>query len=52
LHEQPALGRSDASACPTATRAARELLSLPMRPNLTDGEIGRIADTMLRILDS
>jgi dTDP-3-amino-3,4,6-trideoxy-alpha-D-glucose transaminase len=44
LHEQPVLVEYGARECPVAARVTRELLSLPLRPQLTDADISRVAD--------
>ena len=48
LHEQPAFTALEplAGACPVATRAAQEVLCLPVFPELTDGEVDRVADAV------
>lgn len=46
LHEQPVLVEYGARACPVAARAARELLSLPLRPQLTAAAVSRVADVV------
>jgi dTDP-4-amino-4,6-dideoxygalactose transaminase len=43
LHEQPAYARWARGRLPEAERAAREVLSLPVHPWLTDEEIERVA---------
>ena len=43
LHEQPAYARWAQGPLPEAERAAREVLSVPVHPWLTDGEIARVA---------
>jgi dTDP-4-amino-4,6-dideoxygalactose transaminase len=43
LHQQPAFAEGAAGeALPVAERAAREVLSLPMFPELTDGEVDQV----------
>ena len=42
LNEQPAFTSCAGSNCPTAARAARELLSLPLYPGLTDDDAARV----------
>jgi dTDP-4-amino-4,6-dideoxygalactose transaminase len=46
LEEQPAFSSlaADASDCPVAKRAATDVLSLPMFPELSDGEVERVCD--------
>ena len=39
LPEQPAFGASRA-ACPVAQAAARQIVSLPLHPRLTDDDVG------------
>ena len=43
LHEQAAFAAYPAPPCPVAERAARELLSLPLHPGLTDADIKHVA---------
>ena len=45
LHQQPAFKPSsaDAASCPEAARAAAEVLSLPMYPELTAAQQQRVA---------
>ena len=40
LHEQPAFESYRGTDCPVAAQAARELLSLPLHPGLSDADIG------------
>jgi len=49
IHELPAYDGVDAS-CPVAERAAREVVSLPVHPALTDEQVERVA-TALREYD-
>jgi dTDP-3-amino-3,4,6-trideoxy-alpha-D-glucose transaminase len=42
LHEQPAFLPYRAPECPVASRATRELLSLPLHPGLADAEARRV----------
>jgi len=46
LHEQPAFAASRAHECPVATRAARELLSLPLHPGLTDSDVQTVVSAV------
>ena len=43
LSEQPAFAPYAPAACPVAGRAARELLSLPLNPQLSDEDAARVA---------
>jgi dTDP-4-amino-4,6-dideoxygalactose transaminase len=43
LHQQPALRRYAGGALPEAERASREVLALPMFPELTEAEVERVA---------
>jgi dTDP-3-amino-3,4,6-trideoxy-alpha-D-glucose transaminase len=43
LNEQPAFASYPSAACPVAARAARELLSLPLHPGLSDDTVRRVA---------
>jgi dTDP-4-amino-4,6-dideoxygalactose transaminase len=43
LSAQEAFAGCEPAACPVATRAAAELLSLPLHPRLTDDEVTRVA---------
>jgi dTDP-4-amino-4,6-dideoxygalactose transaminase len=49
IHYPASLGQQDAfagrepTACPVADRAAREVLSLPLNPRLTDHDVARVA---------
>lgn len=49
LHRQPAWLRTygEAPPYPRAERLAREILSLPVFPELTDGEVERVADAVV-----
>jgi dTDP-4-amino-4,6-dideoxygalactose transaminase len=53
IHRQPAWVErfGPAPALPRAERAAREILSLPVHPDLTDGEVERVADAVRRFFD-
>lgn len=52
LHEQPAFASSRAgSSLEESTRAARELLSLPCHPDLSDAEVEHVARALRRALD-
>jgi dTDP-3-amino-3,4,6-trideoxy-alpha-D-glucose transaminase len=42
LNEQPAFSAYSTRQCPAASRAARELLSLPLHPGLSDVEVARV----------
>lgn len=44
LPEQPAFTAYGPAACPAASAAARELLSLPLRPKLRDDDVARVCD--------
>jgi dTDP-3-amino-3,4,6-trideoxy-alpha-D-glucose transaminase len=46
LHEQPALSEYVSAACPEASRAGRELLSLPLHPRLADADATSVADAV------
>jgi dTDP-3-amino-3,4,6-trideoxy-alpha-D-glucose transaminase len=46
LTDQPAFAALASHACPVAAAAARELLSLPLYPRLTDADIVRVADAV------
>jgi dTDP-3-amino-3,4,6-trideoxy-alpha-D-glucose transaminase len=43
LTAQPAFAAYAPADCPAAARAARELLSLPLHPRLTEADVGRVA---------
>ncbi len=43
IPRQPALAATHPAECPVASRACDEVLSLPLRPGLTDDEVGRVA---------
>ena len=42
LNEQPAFAASHPGACPVASRAAGELLSLPLHPGLSDADVQQV----------
>ena len=42
LSEQPAFAAFQPRACPVASRAARELLSLPLHPGLSDADVRQV----------
>lgn len=46
LHEQPAFAGYRAHECPVATRAARELLSLPLHPGLTASDLETVVSAV------
>ena len=46
LHEQPAFAPYRAHECPVATRAARELLSLPLHPGLADSDVQTVVSAV------
>lgn len=48
LSQQPALARWS-RPCPRAEQAAGEVLSLPMHPLLTSGEVDAVCDTLLTV---
>ena len=50
IHRQPAWRATygDAPALPRAEQAAREILSLPVHPDLTDVEVERVAEATVR----
>jgi dTDP-3-amino-3,4,6-trideoxy-alpha-D-glucose transaminase len=43
IPRQPALAGSSPAECPRADAASREVLSLPLHPGLTDGDLARVA---------
>jgi dTDP-4-amino-4,6-dideoxygalactose transaminase len=43
MHEQPAYARWTRGSLPEAERAAREVLSVPVHPWLSDDEVARVA---------
>jgi dTDP-4-amino-4,6-dideoxygalactose transaminase len=49
IHRQPAWLRAfgEAPALPRAEQAAREILSLPVHPDLTDAEVERVVDAIV-----
>jgi dTDP-3-amino-3,4,6-trideoxy-alpha-D-glucose transaminase len=46
LGEQRAFAGCPAGPCPEAARGAREVLSLPLHPRLSDGDIARVASAV------
>jgi dTDP-4-amino-4,6-dideoxygalactose transaminase len=46
LHRQPAFAPFDPADCPEAEAASREILSLPMFPELTNDEVKRVGTTV------
>ena len=46
LNEQPAFEPYRAHECPVAARAARELLSLPLHPGLTDSDVQTVVSAV------
>jgi len=50
IHRQPAWRDrfADSPALPHAERSAREIVSLPVFPELTDGEVERVAETVAK----
>jgi dTDP-4-amino-4,6-dideoxygalactose transaminase len=46
LHEQPAFAPYRAHECPVATRAVRELLSLPLHPGLADSDVQTVVSAV------
>jgi dTDP-3-amino-3,4,6-trideoxy-alpha-D-glucose transaminase len=46
LTEQPAFTAYATHSCPVAERAARELLSLPLHPRLTDADVAHVTDAL------
>jgi dTDP-3-amino-3,4,6-trideoxy-alpha-D-glucose transaminase len=44
LTEQPAFADAPRTPCPAAARAAREVLSLPLHPGLSDEDVRRVID--------
>lgn len=53
IHRQPAWRSvfGDAPALPHAEQAAREVLSLPVHPDMTDAEVEHVADAVARFFD-
>jgi len=49
IHRQPAWLRAfgETPSLPRAEQAAREMLSLPMHPDLTDAEVERVVDAVV-----
>ena len=46
LNEQPAFAAYSTGHCPVASRAARELLSLPLHPGLSDIDVERVVSAV------
>ena len=46
LHEQPIYARWARGPLPEAERAAKEVVSVPVHPWLTDGEVARVAEAL------
>jgi dTDP-3-amino-3,4,6-trideoxy-alpha-D-glucose transaminase len=46
LTKQPAFAAFGSQECPVAVSAAGQLLSLPLSPRLTDGDVVRVADSV------
>jgi dTDP-3-amino-3,4,6-trideoxy-alpha-D-glucose transaminase len=46
LNEQPAFAAYSTRQCPVASRAARELLSLPLHPGLSDLDVERVVSAV------
>ena len=51
LHEQRAFASARAASLQESTRAAREILSLPCHPDLSDAEVEHVAGALRRALD-
>ncbi len=49
-HRQPSLERFGSGYLPTVERAARRLVSLPMYPTLSNGDVDRICDVAAEVL--
>jgi dTDP-4-amino-4,6-dideoxygalactose transaminase len=50
IHRQRAYAHLQQAACPVAERAAKEMISLPMYPDLTAAEVDRVTDALLASL--
>ncbi len=46
IPEQPAYAHLDAPPCPEASRAAGEVLSLPIQPELSEAEVARVVEVI------
>ncbi len=46
IPRQPALASATPAECPVASRVCEEILSLPLHPGLTDGEIDAVAEAV------
>ncbi|HET9897521.1 MAG TPA: DegT/DnrJ/EryC1/StrS family aminotransferase [Streptosporangiaceae bacterium] len=51
-HLQPPLRRFADGPLPVAERAATELLSLPLFPHMTDGQVDRVCDALSEVLQA
>ena len=49
-HEQTAYVRWADTPCPVASRAAKEIVSLPMHPHLTVDEVDRVCEALAKVL--
>ena len=51
LHRQPAFeGIADMPALPTAEWLSERVLSLPVHPSLTDGDLQHVVESMKRVI--
>jgi dTDP-4-amino-4,6-dideoxygalactose transaminase len=50
IHRQRAYMHLNQAACPVAERAAAEMISLPMYPDLTGDQVDRVAEVLLASL--
>lgn len=51
LHQHPAFRDYDGRKLPVSERLANEVLSLPIHPDLTDGEVDRVIAALLAAID-
>jgi dTDP-3-amino-3,4,6-trideoxy-alpha-D-glucose transaminase len=49
IPRQPAFARTDPADCPVAARVSEEILSLPLRPGLTDADVDAVAAAVCRV---